>query len=63
MKLLVDAVRALTTLWLKRFNLETSLLQGPCDAASNRVSLPTHRGHGVDEQVHLGRTMSPQVSV
>ena len=58
-----DRVSALAGSVLLRLDLLAALAAEHADEAPDRVFLPPGGFHGVDEQVHLGRTMSPQVSV
>ena len=62
----LDRVDAIPVFALRGYDRQVMLFrEGTASAhqGSRGVRLPPHLGHGVDQQMHLGRTMSPQVSV
>ena len=61
-QMLIFPVRPLAAFRLVALDGVTGLLHGPRHETSDRVLLPAHRAHGIDEQMHLGRRMSRYIS-
>jgi hypothetical protein len=57
-----DAVGSFSALGLEGFDVVPGLLHRAGHEASDRVLLPAHFGHGIDQQVHLRRRVSRYVS-
>jgi len=61
--LLGKAIRPITALGLEGFDRVPSFLHRASHEPAHGMPLPGHSFHGVDQQLHLGLTVSQYVSV